>query len=183
MDHADKLDLFPAGKLQVTLLRLCHQLVEHYGDFSDTVILGAQPRGVYLAKRIQAELNRLIGRELPCGELDATFYRDDFRMRQEPLAANRTHIDFLVENQHVIFVDDVLYTGRTIRAGMDAMMAFGRPKSVALLVLVDRKRKRELPIEPSYVGIEVDTIETQYVAVQLRESGGEDKVFLVQKEE
>ena len=179
----DKLDLFPEGKLQITLLRLCHQLIENYGDFSDTVILGLQLKGVYLARRIQEILQGLMPDvQIPLGELDTTFFRDDFRMREEPIQANRTRVDFLIEHKKVILVDDVLYTGRTIRAAMDAMLGFGRPKSVELLVLVDRTHKRELPIEPTYVGMTVDTIKTQRVLVQLAEGGGKDQVFLVEKE-
>ncbi|WNJ20518.1 bifunctional pyr operon transcriptional regulator/uracil phosphoribosyltransferase PyrR [Pontibacter sp. G13] len=182
METSEQLDLFPQGKLQLTLRRLCHQLVENYGDFSDTILLGAQPRGKYLARRIKQileELNPTL--EIPIGELDATFFRDDFRMREKPLEPNRTHIDFLIENKRVIMVDDVLYTGRTVRAGMDAMLAFGRPKTVELLVLVDRKHQRELPIEASYIGITVDTIDSQRIRVELKESGGQDQVFLVSK--
>ncbi|MEM6800129.1 MAG: bifunctional pyr operon transcriptional regulator/uracil phosphoribosyltransferase PyrR [Bacteroidota bacterium] len=179
---ADKLDLFPKGKLQITLLRLCHQLMEKHDDFSKLVLLGVQTSGVFLAKRIQAMMKELVGTELLCGELDATFFRDDFRMRTQPLEPNRTHIDFLIEDKHVILLDDVLYTGRTIRAGLDAMLAYGRPKSVELFVLVDRKHKRELPIQPSYVGIQVDTIETQRVLVNLKEQGGKDRVLLISQE-
>lgn len=178
----DFLDLFPEGKLEVTLQRLCHQLIEHYGDFADTVILGAQPKGVFLSRRIQQMLKAHRPElQLPIGELDTTFYRDDFRMRDKPLQPNRTRIDFLVEDRQVILVDDVLYTGRSVRAALDAMLAYGRPRSVELLVLVDRQHKRHLPIEPSYVGIAVDTIETQRVEVHLKESGGDDQVRLVTK--
>lgn len=176
----EQLDLFPEGKLRITLLRLCHQLIENYGDFSHTVILGTQPRGIFLARRIVDILRDLLhGTEVPYGELDVTFFRDDFRQRIQPLRPNQTRIDFLIEGKRVILIDDVLYTGRTVRAAIDAMLAYGRPTSVELLVLVDRKRKRHLPIEPGYVGIEVDTIETQRVSVQLKESGGEDKVYLI----
>lgn len=179
-----KLDLFPAGKLEVTLQRLCHQLLETYGDFQDTVILGAQPRGVFLSRRIQGLLKSdLPHMNIPYGELDTTFFRDDFRHRPKPLQANQTRIDFLIEGKKVILIDDVLYTGRTVRAALDAMLAYGRPHSVELLVLVDRKHKRELPVEASYVGIEVDTIESQKVLVNLKEAGGEDQVILVYRDE
>ncbi len=175
-----KLDLFPEGKLRITLLRLCHQLLESYDQFQDTVMLGIQPRGVFLAKRIIDTLKTIDDNlYLPYGALDITFFRDDFRRRGAPLTPNRTKIDFLIEQNRVILVDDVLYTGRTVRAALDAMLAYGRPQSVELLVLVDRKRKRELPIEPSFVGIEVDTIETERVIVELMESGGKDQVYLV----
>lgn len=180
MKSKDKLDLFPSGKLQVTLLRLCHQLIENYGDFDQTVILGAQPRGIYLSRRMQHLLTDLLPDiNIPYGELDVTFFRDDFRTRENPLQPNRTRIDFLIEKKRVILIDDVLFTGRTVRAAMDAMLAYGRPLSVELLVLVDRKHARDLPIEPSYTGIKVDTIDTQRVLVELKESGGNDEVFLV----
>jgi pyrimidine operon attenuation protein/uracil phosphoribosyltransferase len=184
MMDTPKLDLFPEGKLEITLLRLCHQLIENYADFQHTVLLGAQPRGVFLAHRIHRLLSELVpGANILLGELDATFFRDDFRMHDRPLQANRTRIDFLIEDKRVILIDDVLYTGRTIRAALDAMLAYGRPRSVELLVLVDRKHKRQLPIEPAYTGIKVDTIESEKVLVKLRESGGEDKVFLVSRED
>ncbi len=180
----DKLDLFPEGKLQVTLQRLCQQLIEHYGDFRDTVIIGLQPRGVFLAKRISELLKtRIPSLDLPLGTLDVTFYRDDFRKRDIPITPNQTQIDFLTENKQVILIDDVLYTGRTVRAAMDAMLAYGRPSTVSLLVLVDRVRKRQIPVSASYIGIKVDTMETQRVLVELKESGGKDRVFLVSKEE
>ncbi|RMG70801.1 MAG: bifunctional pyr operon transcriptional regulator/uracil phosphoribosyltransferase PyrR [Bacteroidetes bacterium] len=183
MNTAEQLDLFPEGKLHITLLRLCHQLMENYGDFADTVLLGAQPRGVFLARRLQGLMAELVpGLHLPMGELDATFFRDDFRKRDKPLQPNRTRVDFLIEDKRVILVDDVLYTGRTVRAAMDAMLAFGRPRTVELLVMVDRKHRRELPIEPTYIGIEVDTIRSQRVLVELAESGGTDRVYLVDQE-
>lgn len=177
-----KLNLFPGGKLEITLLRLCHQLIENYDRFQDTVIIGIQPRGISLARRIVetlAEIDKSL--ILPIGELDITFFRDDFRRRGMPLTPNQTRIDFLIEQNRVILVDDVLYTGRTVRAALDGMLAYGRPISVELLVLVDRKRKRELPIEPSYVGIKVDTIETERVVVELNEGDGKDQVYLVSK--
>ena len=175
-----RLDLFPEGKLSITLLRLCHQLIERHGNFETTVLLALQPRGIYLGQRIRSLLQELLHKQdILLGELDTTFFRDDFRRRESPLHPNRTHVDFLIENKHVVLIDDVLYTGRTIRAALDAMLAYGRPDSVELLVLVDRVRKRELPIEPRYVGITVDTIETERVLVNLKESGGDDDVQLV----
>ena len=180
MNEPDRLNLFPRGKLRVTLLRLCHQLIEHYDDFADTVMLGLQPRGIYVGRRILEMMQDLLPAvRIPYGELDVTFFRDDFRKRETPLEANRTKVDFLIEDKRVILLDDVLYTGRTIRAAMDAMLAYGRPRSVELLVLIDRQHQRELPVEPSYVGIPVDTIETQRVLVELKEAGGKDEVWLV----
>ncbi|RMG24951.1 MAG: bifunctional pyr operon transcriptional regulator/uracil phosphoribosyltransferase PyrR [Bacteroidetes bacterium] len=181
---AQKLDLFPQGKLPITLQRICHQLIETYGDFRDVAILGLQPRGIYLSRRILRVLQELVpGIKLLHGELDITFFRDDFRRRETPKQPNQTKIDFLIEHRRVILVDDVLYTGRSVRAALDAMLAYGRPDSVELLVLVDRRRKRELPIEPSYTGIKVDTVETQRVMVELEEAGGNDLVYLLSRED
>lgn len=178
----DRLDLFPAEKLNITLHRLAHQLIEHYEDFSNTVLIGLQPRGVFLSRRMCEILCELLPTvNIPYGELDVTFFRDDFRRRPAPLQPNQTRIDFLIEGKRVILIDDVLYTGRTIRAAMDGMLAYGRPLSVELLVLVDRKHKRELPVEASYVGITVDTIKTEKVLVELREAGGSDKVYLLKE--
>lgn len=172
-----RLDLFLPGQLDVTLLRLCHQLIENHIDFKNSAILAIQPRGVFLGRRIHALLQQLKpDADLPYGELDVTFFRDDFRRQSAPLRANSTQVDFLIEKKQVILVDDVLYTGRTIRAALDAMLAFGRPDSVELLVLVDRKRQRELPVEALYKGITVDALESEKVIVRLKESGGEDSV-------
>ncbi len=179
MDNPKKqrLDLFLPGQLDVTLLRLCHQLIEKHIDFKDSVFLAIQPRGVFLGRRINALMKSLLpDTTIPYGELDVTFFRDDFRRQSSPLRANTTQVDFLVENKRVILIDDVLYTGRTIRAAMDAMLAFGRPASVELLVLVDRKRHRELPVGALYKGISIDALESEKVIVRLKESGGEDSV-------
>ena len=131
--------------LEVTITRLCSQLIENHNDFSQTVIIGLQPRGIYLAKRIQQKLQEVLKtKHIQCGNLDITFYRDDFRNKE--LVPNTTEIDFIIEDKNVILVDDVLFTGRTIRAGLDAMLAFGRPNRVELLVLIDRRLSRHLPI-------------------------------------
>lgn len=172
-----QLNLFQGNKLEVTLSRLCHQLIENHGKFSNTVILGLQPRGVYLSRRIHSLLGDILPlADIPYGELDVTFYRDDFRRQDSPLIANQTAIDFLIEGKNVILIDDVLYTGRTVRAALDAMLGFGRPANVELLVLVDRHRMRELPVQPKYVGIRVDTLPTEKVIVRLKEGGGKDSV-------
>lgn len=172
-----RLDLFLPGQLDVTLLRLCHQLIEQHIDFHHSAMLAIQPRGVFLGRRLHAVLRHLHPHlDFPYGELDVTFHRDDVRRHASPLLANRTRVDFLVEGKRVILVDDVLYTGRTIRAAMDAMLAFGRPSSVELLVLVDRHRQRELPVQARYVGITVDALASEKVIVRLKESGGEDSV-------
>ena len=172
--------LLEKTQFDVTLKRLCHQLIEVHNDFSKTVIIGLQPRGIYLARRIQKELQNILKtKQIHCGELDTTFYRDDFRKKE--LIPNRTNIDFIIEDKNVVLVDDVLFTGRTIRAGLDAMLAFGRPKDVELLVLVDRRLSRHVPIQAKYIGITIDSIETQNVRVEWKETDGADKVTLVDK--
>jgi pyrimidine operon attenuation protein/uracil phosphoribosyltransferase len=172
--------LLEKEKFDVTVKRLCHQLIEVHNDFSNTVIIGLQPRGIYLARRIQKELQAILkNKNVNCGELDITFYRDDFRKKE--LIPNRTSIDFIIEDKNVVLVDDVLFTGRTIRAGLDAMLAFGRPNDVELLVLVDRRFSRHVPIQAKYVGIIIDSIETQNVKVEWKESDGKDKITLFDK--
>lgn len=172
--------LLEKSKFDVCIKRLCHQLIEVHNDFSQSVILGLQPRGIYLALRIQKELQNILKQKnIMCGELDITFYRDDFRKKE--LIPNRTNIDFIIEDKNVVLVDDVLYTGRTIRAGLDAMLAFGRPKDVELLVLVDRRFSRHVPIQAKYVGITIDSIESQNVKVEWKEIDGKDKVTLKDK--
>lgn len=180
--ESNRLNLFHPGQLEVTLLRLCHQLIENHKNFERTALMAIQPRGVFLGRRIAGLLKTLRPKlDIPYGELDVTFHRDDFRRQTVPLLANSTSVDFIIENKRIVLIDDVLYTGRTIRAAMDAMLAFGRPDSVELLVLVDRKRKRELPIEPVYTGIEVDSLDTEKVIVRLKEGGGEDSVRIETK--
>ena len=159
--------LFNHKELDLSVNRLCWQLIENHCDFENTVLIGMQPRGYFLAEKIRASLVSLTGAlDISLGSLDITFFRDDFRRREEPLAANQTNINFLVEGKKVVFIDDVLYTGRSIRAGMDAINSFGRPQQIELLVLIDRRFSRELPIEPNYVGKTVDAIDTEKVLVE-----------------
>jgi pyrimidine operon attenuation protein/uracil phosphoribosyltransferase len=144
--------------LEITISRLCQQLIENHQDFNNSVILGLQPRGIFLAERIHQKLVELLHEEIRIGFLDITFYRDDFRRRDLPLEANTTSVPFIIENQKVILVDDVLYTGRSVRAALDAMIAFGRPSKVELLVLINRRYSRDLPIQADYIGRNVDTM-------------------------
>jgi pyrimidine operon attenuation protein/uracil phosphoribosyltransferase len=142
--------------------------------------LGIQPRGIFLSKRIAEELRKILAEAtILNGNLDITFFRDDFRRREGPLVPNSTQIDFIIEGKKVILMDDVLWTGRTIRSAMDAMLAFGRPEKVELLVLVDRRYSRHVPIEPNYIGIQVDSIDSQKVIVSWKETDQEDKVILL----
>lgn len=170
--------------LEIMVLRLCHQLIESHGDFSDSVILGLQPRGKFVAQRIQRTLAAILGREVPTGYLDTTFHRDDFRRRETPLTANATKVDFLVEGRKVILVDDVLYTGRSVRAALDAMIAYGRPASVELLVLIDRLYTRHLPIQATYVGLHVNSLQSQRVLVEWKgQQAGGDNIWLITNNE
>lgn len=176
--------LIDSTHLDLIVNRLCYQLIENHNDFSESVILGLQPRGVYFAELITRRLNEILGEnQVSFGKLDITFHRDDFRRREDPIEASSTQMDFLIENKNVILVDDVLYTGRTIRAGLDAMLSFGRPKQVELMVLIDRRFSRQLPVQPNYVGKAVDSYDDQKVKVIIGEKGKKDKVLLLQSEE
>ncbi len=169
--------------LDITLNRLCQQLIEAHHDFSNTVILGLQPRGIYLAELIHTKLKTLVKKQIPLGYLDATFHRDDFRRRDVPAKASETRISFAIENKNVVLIDDVLFTGRTVRAALDAMIAFGRPAKVELLVLVDRTATRDLPISADYVGKYVDTLESQKILVELVAQGHkQNKIWLINKD-
>lgn len=163
---------------ELTLKRLCYQLIESHDDFSNTVLIGLQPRGVNVVTRLKGMLEEILQKEIICGNLDITFYRDDFRRTEKPLIPSVTNIDFVIENKKVVLVDDVLFTGRTIRSGLDALLAFGRPEKVELLTLIDRRFKRDLPIQADYVGETVDTLSSERVLVEWDEIEGEDKVVL-----
>jgi len=162
---------------------LCHELIENHGDFTKTAIIGLQPRGIYLANRIVkrlAELTEVV--DIKHGDLDITFHRDDFRRKSEPPTPSDTRMDFTIEDANVVLIDDVLYTGRTIRAGLDALLAFGRPKSVELMVLIDRRFSRHLPIQPNYVGQSVDSIASERVEVSWADTDAIDQVTLLSTE-
>ena len=167
-----------AKHVELTINRLCYQLIETHNDFSNSVLIGLQPRGINVVTRLKERLETILGHEVICGNLDITFYRDDFRRREIPLIPSATNIDFDIENKNVVLMDDVLYTGRTIRAGLDALLAFGRPKKVELLTMIDRRFRRDLPISADYVGKTVDTLISERVSVEWTEIEGEDKVVL-----
>ena len=178
----EKQVILNAKHLELTLKRLCHELIETHNDFSETVIIGLQPRGIHVVQRVKEQLKNILDKEITCGSLDITFYRDDFRRRETPLIPSVTNIDFSIENKNIVLVDDVLFTGRTIRSGLDALLSFGRPTSVELLVLVDRRFRRDLPIDANYVGKAVDTLLSERVSVEWTEIEGQDKVVLYSKE-
>ncbi len=179
----EKRCILDTKQLNITLSRLCQELIENYSNFEDTVILGMQPRGILFASRIQKRIKDLLHKEISLGQLDVTFYRDDFRRKSEPIKASSTEVPFLIENKHVILVDDVLYTGRSVRAALDAMIAFGRPKSVELMILINRKNSQELPIKPDYIGRTVNTLNSQRVKVEWDEKDIKNKVWLIDLEE
>ena len=170
----ERKQLLSSRELDVILHRLACQLIENHLDFSDTVIIGIQPRGVLLEEEYDAK-------GIQYGTLDITFFRDDFRRGEKPLTANTTDIPFLVEDKKVVFIDDVLYTGRSIRAALTALQSFGRPSKVELLVLIDRRFSRDLPIQPDYIGKAVDAINKERVVVYWKEQDTEDAVYLIEK--
>ncbi|HEY9183820.1 MAG TPA: bifunctional pyr operon transcriptional regulator/uracil phosphoribosyltransferase PyrR [Salegentibacter sp.] len=172
--------LLTSKEIDIILHRLACQLVENHTNFKDSVLIGIQPRGVYLAERILKILQEEYKLEdLKLGHLDITFYRDDFRRSDKPLEANKTKIDFVVEDKRVIFIDDVLYTGRSTRAALTAIQSFGRPKEIELMSLIDRRFSRHLPIQPDYSGRQVDAINEEKVKVNWKENEGEDVVYLI----
>ena len=171
--------LFDNKQLDITLQRLAHQLVENHDSLKDTAIIGIQPRGVWMSDRIAQLVKKITGqKKILYGKLDITFYRDDVHQGDMHLP-KQTDITFSIEDKNVVLVDDVLHTGRTIRAAMDALLDYGRPKNVELMVLIDRRFSRELPIQPDYIGHTVDTIRTQKVKVNWAEKGGKDEVILI----
>ncbi len=152
-------------QLAITIKRLAHQVLENHIDLENTVLIGIQPRGVFLSDKIVAEIKKeLPPSKIQYGKLDITFYRDD--IRKELHIANQTDIPFSIEDKKVVLIDDVLYTGRTTRAALDALLDFGRPRKVELCVLIDRRFSRQFPIQPDYVGKSIDSIISQKVKVE-----------------
>ena len=175
--------IYDQQSMAITINRLCFQLIEDHHQFVDSVILGLQPKGIFLADKIQKILKSNFNIETQVGYLDITFNRDDFRRRDLSIVPSEMKVPFSIENKKVILIDDVLYSGRTIRAALDSMLSFGRPASVDLLVLINRKYTRELPIEPKYVGKSVNTLQSEKVLVELVEQDySTDAIWLVNKE-
>jgi pyrimidine operon attenuation protein/uracil phosphoribosyltransferase len=168
-------------KIDIISSRLCCELIEKHNDFSNSAIVGLQPRGIFFARRIHKELLKITKlKKIAYGELDITFYRDDFRQKELDITPNKIEIDFLAEGKKIILVDDVLFTGRSIRSALDALNAFGRPAKVELMVLIDRRYSRQLPIEPDYVGATVDTRSNDKVKVDWTEKN--NKVMMMPQE-
>ena len=174
--------LLTAKEVNIILHRLACQLIENHLDFSSTVLIGIQPRGTFLADRLASILKESYKiPDVKLGYLDITFFRDDFRRGEKPLEANKTHIDFMVENKKVVFIDDVLYTGRSIRTALTAIQSFGRPSEIELLTLIDRRFSRHLPIQPDYRGRQVDAINQEKVKVLWEENDGTDAVYVINR--
>ena len=165
-------------QLEITIKRLAHQVLENQVDLANTVVIGLQPRGIYLSDRIVDEIKKETSADkIQYGKLDITFYRDD--IRKELHIANRTDIPFSIEGRNVVLIDDVLHTGRTIRAALDALLDFGRPEKVELCVLIDRRFSRQLPIQPDYVGKSIDSILSQKIKVYWKIKDGKDEVIIL----
>lgn len=168
-------------QLAITIKRLAHQVLENHVNLENTVLIGIQPRGIFVSDQVVDEIKRMLpGNTVNYGKLDITFYRDD--VRKELHLANHTDIPFSIENKNVVLIDDVLYTGRTIRAALDALLDFGRPARVELCVLIDRRFSRQLPIQPDYVGKSIDSIISQKVRVFWKKRDDRQEVVLLENE-
>ena len=163
----------------ITIERLCHQLIEAHNTFDNTVFIGVQPRGTYLNNRILKKLKLIVpNSNIESGNVDISFYRDDLMRRDEPIVPEIMDINISLEGKNVILVDDVLFTGRSVRSAIDALMTFGRPKSIELLTLIDRRFSRDLPIQPNYFGKKIDTMESEKIIVEWEENTGIDRVLM-----
>lgn len=165
-------------QLAITIKRLAHQVLENHVELENTVLIGLQPRGIFLSDQIVEEIRKEISPgKVQYGKLDITFYRDD--IRKELHVANQTDIPFSIEGKNVVLIDDVLYTGRTTRAALDALLDFGRPEKVELCVLIDRRFSRQFPIQADYIGKSIDSIISQKVKVFWQAKDGKEEVCLV----
>ena len=176
------LKILDQNQIKVTINRLCQQLIENHNDFSQTVLVGIQPRGIFLTNRIIDKINQsLKSKKVLNGVLDISFYRDDLRRREVPIEPNEMKMNISIEEKRVVLIDDVLFTGRSVRSAIDALMTFGRPKSVELLVLVNRRFNRHFPIQPDYIGRTVDVLESERILVEWKEITNEDRVVIKHK--
>ena len=171
--------LLSTKKIDIILKRLACQLIEKYPDFSKVVLVGLQPRGIYLLDRLLylLEVDYALGKVIS-GKLDITFFRDDFRRFDKTLSASSSQMEVTIEGKSVVLIDDVLFTGRSIRAALTSLDNYGRPLDIQLLVLIDRRFSRHLPIQPDFVGAQVDALEGDRVRVHWKDSKKEDTVFI-----
>ena len=166
-------------QIDIIITRLCNQLIENHQDFSNTVIVSLLPRGPQVANKIISKLEKFTNTKINYGELDISFYRDDLRRNTEPIVPHKMDMDVSVDNKKVVIIDDVLYTGRSVRSAIDALMPFGRPKFIELLVLIDRRLSRHLPIQPDYVGKVIDSIDSEKVIVSINEEDKNDNIIIL----
>lgn len=171
--------IMDAATMQRSLTRITHEILERNGGTENLVLVGIRTRGIYLAERIARNIKKFENSDVPVGELDITLYRDDqhFTKDSDPVL-NNTNISFSIEGKNIVLVDDVLFTARTIRAGLDAIMDIGRPKRITVAVLVDRGH-RELPIKADYVGKNIPTATSEQISVRITEVDGQEKVTLI----
>jgi len=177
----DKAKILDQEAISRSLMRIAHEILERSKGTADLCLVGIRSRGVYLANRLADYIKKIEDKNVPVGALDITLYRDDLTLVAAHPLVRKTEIDFDITNKHLILVDDVLYTGRTIRAALDALIDFGRPNCIQVAVLVDRGH-RELPIRADYVGKNIPTSQMETVEVRLQETDGKDEVVIVEKE-
>lgn len=176
--------LLDSQQIQLTLERLCREIIENNLDLEKLSIIGLQPRGVFFSDQIVQKLKSLYpNKSFDYGKLDITFHRDDIRSSEKILIPEKTEIDFIIEDKHVLLIDDVFYTGRTVRSALDALLSYGRPAKIELMVLVDRKYYQHVPVKPDYIGLEVDTIVSQKVRVEWDlKNEKENKIWILEEE-
>ena len=175
----EEIEVLDKKSVAVIVERLCYQLIELHNDFENTVLIGVQPRGTYLNNRIIKKLQLIIPNiDIESGNIDISFHRDDLMRRERPIIPKVMDMNLSVEGKNVVLIDDVLFTGRSIRSAIDALIVFGRPKSVELLTLIDRIFSRDFPIQPDYVGKTINTIESEKVIVEWEENTGSDRVLI-----
>jgi len=179
MERKVKAKIIDETGLKRTITRLSHEIIERNRGTEIIAVVGIRTRGAFVAERIVKEIEKIETKKIPFGILDITMYRDDFRQRLKQPVLQQTDIPFNIDEKNIVLIDDVLYTGRTIRAALDALMSFGRPAQIQLAVLVDRGH-RELPIKPDYVGKNIPTSIGEEIQVKLKEVDDEDCVLLVE---
>ena len=182
MRFREKAKVMDSDQIDKALVRIAHEIAENNRDVGDLAIVGIRTRGALLAQRLAEKTRTIVKKDLPVGALDITLYRDDLTTIAEQPVVHKTEIDFDIQDKVIILVDDVLYTGRTIRCALDALIDFGRPKCIQLAVLVDRGH-RELPIRADYAGKNIPTSQKETVQVKIKETDGIDEVVIAEKEE
>lgn len=175
----DKREILDGESIVIIIERLCRQLIEVHNNFENTVLIGVQPRGTYLNARIIKKLKLILPSiNIESGNVDISFHRDDLMRRDNPIIPQVMDINISLEGKKVVLIDDVLFTGRSIRSAIDALISFGRPKSVELLTLINRRYSRHLPIQPNYVGRIIDAIASEKIIVEWKENNGFDRVLM-----